>query len=105
MAFLFGKAKPYPQDEALYEKLGFKKFETDNSEEIFLGEYKLEDYDRAKVKCWVTCMPPKFYRFEIFTEEYETYTVSTGSGNLIDYWNSIDLIATGMLVLKNQNAK
>lgn len=99
MGFIFGNATTYSWDLPLFEKLGLKPFEIENQEKTFIGEHKLPDYDKASVKIWVTCMPAMFWHFEVTTDEGKVFKIDTGSGSLSNYWDSIEKIATDMLVV------
>ena len=100
MSFIFGDAKTYSRDLALFENLGLKLFNIDNQEKHFVGEYRFRDYDDVVVKIFVCCRPAQFWFFEINSPENGKFEVSTGSGALGDYWNTVELIATGMLDIK-----
>lgn len=93
-------SKTYTQDLELFKELGLDTFETNDNEWVFVGEYKLPNYDVAKVKIYVMCMPAQFWKFEIETEEDMKFEIKTGSGYLSTYWESIMLVATGMFVAK-----
>lgn len=92
----FSKSETYPSDLKLFEKLGLKPFETENQEQIFLGEYKLPHYEKAKIKIYVTCMPAQFYQFQVISESGIKYKIETGSGTLSEYWESVVKVATDM---------
>ena len=95
------EARTYREDIPLFQRLGLKLFKFDDKEEHYLGEYKLPNYEDAKVKISVECWPAQFWRFEIISSEGEKYKLSTGSGTLSRYWESILLFAEGMIVIKN----
>lgn len=99
MAFILGKSKTYQSDYGLFEKLGLKKFETDSQEKLFVGEYKLPEYEKTTVKISVTCMPAQFWEFEVETDEGKNWLIETGSGALSDYWESVMKVAEGCFVV------
>ncbi len=55
----------------------------------------------SRVDIWVTGAPAQFWTFKVYcAETKKTYRVTTGSGGLTDYWDSIQKIANDMLVIK-----
>jgi hypothetical protein len=95
-------AKTYSKDYDLFAKLGFKRFSIDDQFKTLIGTYSFDD--ESFIKVWVTCFPAQFWHFEIYCAEVDkTYYFATGSGCLSDYWNSIELIATGMLCQSNDD--
>lgn len=100
MSFIFIAAKTYSCDLELFKKLGLKPFKTNNQDELFVGEYELPDYERAKIKIFVTCTPAQFWRFEIETDENKKFEVLTGSGAMLEYWSSALKVAESRLVVK-----
>lgn len=93
---------PYKDDLHLFEELGLIKFSLPNWQEEFIGEVDEKDY---KIKVWVECAPAQFWTFEIYNKEAKkiTYKISTGSGSLSDYWETIENFAQGMLTAKMIN--
>ena len=89
----------YEWDLVLFKKLGIDTFTTEEQEKIYLGEHKFEHYEKAKVKIWVTCLPAQIWEFEVTTDEDKVFSIETESGSLCDYWDSIEKIATDMLVV------
>ena len=87
----------YSSDVRLFAKLGLKKYsKIPTHEKYFVGEVKLDNC--SSVKIWVCPMPALFWTFEIFNaERKETMIISTGSGSLSDFWNTIKLFADNML--------
>lgn len=86
-------------DLNLFNELGFKPFKTNIEEILFLGKYKIPNYDKASIKVWVVTLPSQMWKFEITTDEYNKYIVETGSGRLTDFWNCVMQIATDMFVV------
>ncbi len=97
MNIFFKDIKPYSQDLNLFHKLGFDIFNINDHEEHLVGEYKFPTDEPSKVKVFVTCMPAQFWRFEILNHSGEQINISTGSGLLTDYWNSVEKFATGLI--------
>lgn len=98
MSFLFGNVTTYEVDKPLFRKLGFKEFNIGNSDKTLIGTHDVEDFI---VRVSVECYPAQFWTFEI--EEKETGNVidlSTGSGYMSEYWNTVELIIGGMLDIK-----
>lgn len=56
----------------------------------------------ATVRVEVCQMPAMFWRFTIDPSivDVDAVTLSTGSGDLADYWPSVLLFATGMMTVK-----
>lgn len=84
-------------DFLLFKIIGLKVFhKIPCNIEYYAGEVELENHSTIKV--WVYPAPAMFWKFEVYVAETEnTVIVSTGSGTLNDFWNSIKLIAEGML--------
>lgn len=99
MSFILGEAKTYQVDLELFQELDLKTFKTDSQEQFVVGEYKLPNYKKAKVKISVTCIPAQFWQFEVETDEGRKFHIETGSGSLSDYWDSIMKVAEGMFVV------
>ena len=96
---MFGDAETYRVDLELFHELGLKTFKTESQEKLFVGEYKLPHYDKAKVKISVTCVPAQFWEFEVETDEDYKCVIRTGSGALSDYWQSVLKVAEGCFVV------
>ena len=92
-------SRTYNKDLALFQELGFKVFQTDNNDKLFVGEYKLLDYNKAKIKIFVRCLPEQIWSFEITTLADEFFMLQTGSGALSDFWDSAFNIAAGILIV------
>lgn len=96
---MLSNAKTYIHDLDLFKELGFENFSVNHQNEIPIGTHKLEHYEKAEIKVFVTCMPAQFWRFEIITDEDKSFNIKTGSGTLSDYWKTAVLFAEGMLVV------
>jgi hypothetical protein len=83
-------------DHALFKTLGLKPFnEIPSGSDYFVGEANFEN--GAKAKIWVRPMPAQFWKFEIvFSKADKKIIISTGSGTLSSFWNTIKLFADGM---------
>lgn len=101
MEHLAFESRTYHSDLGLFSKLGLKPFHANSQNELFVGEYKIPEYEKAGIKIFVTCLPAQFWRFEIQTDEDKKFEASTGSGTLSEYWPSVLQIAEGMLVVKS----
>lgn len=99
MSFILGEAKTYQVDLELFQELDLKTFKTGSQEQFLVGEYKLPNYEKAKVKISVTCMPAQFWQFEVETDEGHKFNIETGSGSLSDYWDSVMKVAESMFVV------
>lgn len=95
---MFSNSETYFRDKDLFKNLGFDLFNVNHQKEFKVGEYKLDDYDTAKITVFVKCMPAQFWRFEIQTDENISVGLETGSGTLSDYWNIALQFAKGMVV-------
>ncbi len=95
----------YSSDVALFKKLGLETFsKIPSNTEYFVGEVKFDNGSKAKI--WVYPMPAQFWKIEVFvSESNKTTKVSTGSGTLCDFWNTIKLIADDMLDVENTEFK
>lgn len=93
------KSQTYRADLKLFEELGFEPFEVEGRERFFVGKHKIETYEKAIIKVFVTCYPAQLWDFEI-ENDTSKFTVSTGSGCLIDYWQTAILFAKGLVLLK-----
>lgn len=92
---LFNGFSTYSRDLPLLNELGLKPFRGKTWEEVYVGKVTV---DNALVFIWVTGAPAQFWRFEIVDfGNYETHTVTTGSGLLRDHWPHVERIAQGML--------
>lgn len=91
--------KPHPDDVAFMSSLGLRPWErAAYGEELFIGEVQPwaseEEPGRlTTIRCYVTCMPAKFWRFEVRRRSeddgydgMELLEVKTGSGGLALYW-------------------
>ena len=96
----FNKSNTYFVDLPLFKELGLAPFNINTHEKKCIGEYKLPNYDKAKVKISVTCTPAQFWEFEVETDENYKFIISTGSGALSDYWTSVLKVAEGCFVVK-----
>ena len=100
MSFITGNSNTYSCDLKLFSKLGLTPFSINTREKVEVGEYKLPDHEKAVVKIFVTAAPAQFWSFDIKTDEGNDCIINTGSGALSDYWGSIMLVATDMMILK-----
>jgi len=90
----------YREDYELFDKLGLSRFDTNNKEEIFVGEYKLPYYEYTKIKIYVSFAPAQFWRFYVETEDGKKINIETGSGSLSDYWNMVLKVAEDMFIVE-----
>jgi hypothetical protein len=90
-------ASTHSSDTALFKTLGLEVFsEIPSNIERFVGEVNFKNGSKAKI--WVRPMPAQFWKIEMFLSEYKRVVViTTGSGALSTFWNTIKLIADGML--------
>lgn len=91
------KASTYSSDRPLFKSLGLTPFtDIPANKEHFVGEVKFKN--GSIVKIWVCPLPAMFWKLEVFiAKSKRTAVVSTGSGTLNDFWNTIKLIADYML--------
>ena len=99
----FNTAQTYTQDLQLFKELGLKPFKVNCREKKYVGDYVLPDYDIGKIKIFVECYPAQFWSFEVETCEGEKLEISTGSGTLSEYWESVIHVATGCFVVTKLN--
>lgn len=96
-------SETYTQDLSLFSKLGLKPFQTDNQEELFIGEYKFDEPDYpsdAYIKIFVRCQGAQIWRFEVLTIDGDKFEINCGSGALRDYWESVMKVANGCFQVK-----
>lgn len=94
------ESRTYSCDIPLFHKLGLTPFETSNHEKIIVGKCVLPFDDNASVEISVRCMPAQFWEFNVNTVDGRHYKITTGSGTLSDYWDTISKVAEGMLVIE-----
>lgn len=84
-------------DKTLFKLLGLEPFTgIPVNKEYFIGEVKFKN--ASVVKIWVIPMPAMFWKVEIYVSETKkTLVITTGSGSLIDFWNTIKQFADNML--------
>lgn len=91
----------YDSDKELFEKLGLELFkEIPNWTKIEVGVIKKYG-DTIKIS--VEGCPAQFWTVKITWNvgEYEnSKTIETGSGGLSTYWESIEMIANGLLTIE-----
>jgi hypothetical protein len=97
----------YRQDHELLRRLGFDpERKLESHEDNVLGTYEHHYDGKPEVAYRVTVsvypMPAQFWTFDIEPEttDGKPCRVSTGSGSLIDYWPTIELLASGMITVK-----
>jgi len=105
MADFFDNYGIYSWDRKLFEELGLKAF--DNipvHKKHYVGQVRGDE--GGYIKIWVTGLPAQFWDFRVFcAESKKTYEVTTGSGSLSDYWESVKKLMEGMLVVKETIAE
>ena len=102
---VFNKAGTYSSDRPLFKSLGLMPFTgIPANMEYFVGEVKFKNGSVVKIS--VCPAPALFWKFEVFVaESNKTTRISTGSGSLASFWNSIKLIAEDMLDVENTEFK
>jgi hypothetical protein len=104
MGLLDDIEKPYSWELDFYKKNNIPFWELKPNEKTKdLGRiYKAED--GSYIKAIVKSYPALFWEFEIFCAENKTITkTSTGSGGLMNYFETMKLIAEGMIVVDSIN--
>lgn len=88
----------YSSDKELFEKLGLKEYkQIKNWDTIEVGVVETDCY---KIKISVQGCPAQFFTAEITPKgKAKTIKIETDSGCLSKYWDSIKLIAEGMLTV------
>jgi hypothetical protein len=88
-----------PTDHTIFDKLKLPLFNDINHGQLtHVGDVVVNEVNTVRV--FVTCMPAQCWEFEVYNKETDcTYRLSTGSGTLNNYWPSVELIASGMLVV------
>ena len=94
------ESKTYSCDIPLFHKLGLTPFETNDNEKILLGECVLPFDDGASIEVSVRCMPAQFWEFNVKTVDGRQYKITTGSGTLSDFWDTVSKVAEGMIVIE-----
>jgi len=93
---------PHQVDLILFEKLGLKPFKTSSRDRFLVGEYKLPHSEKATIKISVTCLPAKFWCFEVITVQDEAFIIETGSGTLSEFWDSVIKVAEGLFTVSRK---
>ncbi len=92
------RAETSMTDRTLFAALGLNLFDVATGVEHFVGEV-IEPH-RSRVKIWVCCMPAQFWKFEIYCIDSDrTTTLSTGSGNMKNFWPFVRQVTAGMMVV------
>lgn len=92
---MFNEWETYRVDLDLFRDLGLRPVRGKVWEEVFVGRV---DAEGSLIFIWCTGAPAQFWRFEIVDfGNYNTHTVTTGSGALTDHWPYVLRIAQGML--------
>lgn len=104
------KAFFYDGEIKLLKELGLNvDVELNHGEWIELGTYEHRYQDETKpeepayrVVVFVNAMPAKFWRFEIepLTTDGRKCVMTTGSGEIQDYWPTVKGLAEGMIVVE-----
>lgn len=94
-------ASIYSSDRLIIKSLGLMPFtKIPINTEYFVGEVKFKN--GSIVKIWVYPAPALFWKFVVLVaESNKTINLSTGSGALKNFWNSVKLIAENMLDVEN----
>ena len=89
----------YESDKKLFKHLGLTVAKNvPNWETVQLGIVETDNYS---IKLSVMGCSAQFYTAEITRKDTNDYLeVTTGSGELSNFWSSIELIAQGMLGIK-----
>ncbi len=97
--------KPYSWEKEFYAKNNIPEWECETHKTKDLGRiYTAEDGSYIDAK--VMPMPAQFWEFNIFcAESQKIYNVSTGSGGLENYFETMKNIADGMVVVNSITAK
>lgn len=91
-------ASTYQSDMRTVEDLGLKKFEIMRDSRgfrprnisRFLGSYKKDDW---VIRVTVECLPAQFFQFKCTNKKTkQVLHIQTGSGNLTDYVDRLDLL-------------
>ena len=95
------RVRTYESDIPLFHKLGLQPYDVDCHVEHFVGEVK-SSYSPSTAKIWVEGAPAQFFKFEVFdSESNQTYHIKTGSGELSDFWPTIEKMMNNMFVIKS----
>ncbi len=95
---LFQESKIAPVDRGLFRRLKFiaKPISCDGHWHV-IGTWKTPE--GATVRVLATALPAIFWRFEIINVEERDDAFDTGSGYLTTYWPTVELIASGMFTV------
>lgn len=90
-------ASTYSSDKTLFKLLRLEPFiNIPTNEDYFVGEIKCQN--ASVIKIWVIPMPALSWKVEVSVyESNKTFVIKTGSGALIDFWNTIKQFADNML--------
>lgn len=96
-----GLYQTYQADLDLFSELNLQPFrDAPHAERVEVG---IVDMPAGKVKIEVTCVPAKFWRFQIFPSDEsdgQRIIIRTGSGLLGDYWPCVVKFLQGMIVIE-----
>lgn len=97
--------KPYSFEKGFYKKNNIPEWECQSHQTKNIGRIYVAE-DGSYVEAKVMPMPAQFWEFTIYCAESEkVYNVSTGSGGLENYFNTMKNIADGMIVVNSINPK
>lgn len=100
---MMGKyAQTYDSDLPLFRGLGLKPFNHNDKshKQFYVGKVELEEGSWIEIS--VKCCPAQFWHFKIYSSDSNKfYEIDTGSGSLVDYWESAKKVAWGMFVVKS----
>jgi hypothetical protein len=95
---MFEMCETLKTDLLLFKELGLTPFRAKLGERTLVGKVQLGS--GSYVKIWVSAAPAQFWYFEVYCAESEkVYKVSTGSGSLTSYWESVRKIAEGLFII------
>lgn len=91
--------KPYRSELEFYKEKNIPLWECPNRVDKFIG--RIFESEGCYVDATVYCMPAHFYKFKIYCAETKTTCeIETGSGCLMDYYETMVNIAQGMIVIE-----
>lgn len=96
------RASTYTEDYKIFKELGLEPFkDLDTHKRHFVGDFKRPD---ELVKIYVEPYPAQFWVFEIYNKDgKKIQEISTGSGSLRDYWQTVEQMLNGMISIENFN--
>jgi hypothetical protein len=90
---------PYEWEKEFYEKNNIPRWELKTHESKCLGKI-YETENGSYVEATITPVSAQTWKFRIYSKDSESfYYITTGTGELEKYWESLKLLADDMMVI------